>query len=178
MSIASAAVDRSARDGATGRPAGNRPAGDRSAVNRPAGKETAPPRCPTVAHVMSRRPATVDAHTSLVSAWGRLHGEQGEHLVVIDEAARPIGVLDERDIALEWPPGPLGAHHRPVQELLRFRALPRVHASDSLATAALAMLEARADALPVVDEDGRLTGLVTARHCVELVAAMYASHAA
>jgi CBS domain-containing protein len=32
------------------------------------------------------------------------------------------------------------------------------------------MLVACADAVPVVDDGGRLLGLVTARHCVELVA--------
>jgi CBS domain-containing protein len=124
---------------------------------------------------MSRRSATVDAHTSLFSAWGRLHGRHDQFLVVIDDAAHPLGVLDERDIALEWPPGPLAAHHLPVHQLLRFRACPRVRESDSVAAAAWAMLDARADALPVVDEDGRLTGLITARHCVELVAAVHAA---
>jgi CBS domain-containing protein len=32
------------------------------------------------------------------------------------------------------------------------------------------MLAARTDAVPVVDDDGRLVGLVTAKHCVELAA--------
>jgi CBS domain-containing protein len=155
MTIASATFDRPALDGGT---------------SRPAGGKTTQARCPTVAQVMSRRPATVDAHTSLFSAWGRLHGQQGAHLVVLDEAARPVGLLDERDIALEWPPGPLGAHHLPVHRLLRFRARPRVLGSDSVASAARAMLAAHVDALPVVDEDGRLTGLISAQHCVELVA--------
>jgi len=141
-------------------------------------EEAAHPRLPTVAEVMTRDPGTVDAHTSLFSAWGHLRGQHGEHLVVIDEAGRPIGVLDERDIALEWPPGPLGAHHLPVHRLLRFRSRPRVRGSEHIATAAQTMLGARADALPVVDADGRLAGLITARHCVALIASMRRSHAA
>jgi len=91
-------------------------------------------------------------------------------VVVIDEAGRPIGVLDERDIVLEWPPGPLAAHHLPVHRLLRFRPRPHVHESDHVATAARTMLEARVDALPVADEDGTLTGLLTARGCLPLIA--------
>lgn len=146
-----------------------------SASRAPAGEQSTRPRCPSVAQVMSRRPATVDADTSLFSAWGRLHGQHGEHLVVIDETARPLGVIDERDIALAWPPGPVAAHHMPVRELLRFRDHPLVRGSESLATAAQALIGARADALPVVDEDGRLTGLLTARHCVELIAMLFAS---
>ena len=129
-------------------------------------------RLPTAAQVMSHHPAVVDAHTSLFSAWGRLHGEQHRHLVVIDEGLRPIGVLDERDIALEWPPGPLGAHHLPVYKLLRFRTRPRVRAEDAIVKVAQIMLSSREDALPVVDEDGRLLGLVTVWQLVELIAAI------
>jgi CBS domain-containing protein len=127
-------------------------------------------RLPTAAEVMSRDPRTVDAQASLFSAWGQLHGEHNQHLVVIDDGVRPIGVLDERDIALEWPPGPLGAHHLPVHKLLRLRPRPRVRAEDDVAMVAQAMLGAREDALPVVDEDGRLLGLVTVWRCLELLA--------
>jgi CBS domain-containing protein len=45
-----------------------------------------------------------------------------------------------------------------------------VRAGDDLATVARTMLLAHTDAVPVVDDDGRLLGLVTARHCVELLA--------
>ena len=125
---------------------------------------------PTAAHVMTRGPRTIDSQASLFSAWGQLHGEHNRHLVVIDDGVRPIGVLDERDIALEWPPGPLGAHHLPVHKLLRFRARPRVRPEDDVAKVAAIMLGAREDALPVVDDDGRLLGLVTAWQCLELLA--------
>jgi CBS-domain-containing membrane protein len=127
-------------------------------------------RLPTAAQVMSRDARTIDSQASLFSAWGQLHGEHNRHLVVIDEYVRPIGVLDERDIALEWPPGPLGAHHLPVHKLLRLRTRPRVRAEDDVAKVAATMLGAREDALPVVDEDGRLLGLVTVWHCLELLA--------
>ena len=127
-------------------------------------------RLPTAAQVMSRSPRTVDSNTSLFSAWGQLHGEHHQHLVVIDHGVRPLGVLDERDIALHWPPGPLGAHHVPVHELLRLRKRPRVQADDDVATVASVMLGTREDALPVVDDEGRLIGLVTVWQCLELLA--------
>jgi CBS domain-containing protein len=127
-------------------------------------------RLPTAAQVMSRAPGTIDSQASLFSAWGQLHGEHDRHLVVIDSGVRPIGVLDERDIALQWPPGPLAAHHLPVYKVLRFRTRPRVRADDDLAQVAATMLRAREDALPVVDEDGRLIGLVTVWHCLEHLA--------
>jgi CBS domain-containing protein len=124
---------------------------------------------PTAAHVMTRAPRTIDSQASLFSAWGQLHGEHNRHLVVIDAGVRPIGVLDDRDIALEWPPGPLAAHHLPVYKLLRFRTRPRVRAEDDVAEVAATMLGAREDALPVVDEDGRLLGLITVWHCLEIL---------
>jgi len=127
-------------------------------------------RLPTAAEVMSRAPRTIDSQASLFSAWGQLHGEHNQHLVVIDQGVRPIGVLDERDIAMQWPPGPLAAHHLPVYKLLHLRTRPRVRAEDDLAEVASIMLSAREDALPVVDEDGRLIGLVTVWHCLELLA--------
>ena len=127
-------------------------------------------RLPTAAQVMSRSPRTIDSQASLFSAWGQLHGVDNQHLVVIDHGVRPIGVLDERDIAMHWPPGPLGAHHVPVYELLHLRTQPRVRADDDVAKVARIMLGDRESALPVVDEDGRLIGLVTVWHCLELLA--------
>jgi CBS domain-containing protein len=127
-------------------------------------------RLPTAAQLMSRAPRSVDSQASLFSAWGHLHGEHDRHLVVIDHGIRPIGVLDERDIAMQWPPGPLAAHHLPVHKLLHLRTRPQVRAEEDLAKVASIMLAAGEDALPVVDEDGRLIGLITACHCLELLA--------
>jgi Mg/Co/Ni transporter MgtE len=45
-----------------------------------------------------------------------------------------------------------------------------VQADDDLATVASVMLGTREDALPVVDDDGRLIGLVTVWQCLELLA--------
>src|SRR4051795_7937792 len=114
------------------------------------------PRLPTAAEVMSRFPTTVHMDMSLFSAWGKLHGKHNRHLVVVDDDLRPLGVLDERDIALEWPPGPLRAHHLPVHKLLRFRSRPQVVGAADIATVAECMLGSCTDAVPVVDDDGRL----------------------
>src|SRR3954452_21707951 len=76
---------------------------DVAVTEHPATKQyTAEPRLRTAAEVMSRFPATVHMNSSLFSAWGKVHGGQNRHLVVIDDGLRPLGVLDERDIALEW----------------------------------------------------------------------------
>jgi CBS domain-containing protein len=125
---------------------------------------------PTAGDVMNRRPPIADQDTSLWGAWGRLRGAGCRHLVVVDYRSRPVGVLEERDLALRWPPGPFEAHRVLLRHVVRGQARPRARSGDDVATVARAMLAARTDAVPVVDDDGRLVGLVTARHCTELVA--------
>jgi len=115
---------------------------------------------------MHQRPPTVDQHTSLGAAWLRLRGPEHRHLVVIDAGVHPVGLFNERDLALAWPPGPRGAQHVSLDRLLTGRLTPQVHAGDDLATVARRMLVENTDALVVVDDDGRLVGLVTARHCL------------
>ena len=127
-------------------------------------------RARTAADVMTGSPATAHSSASMWTAWDRLHGARTQHLVVVDDRRRPVGVLDDRTIALEWPPGPMGAHRTPVHTLLRDRLRPRVRGGDDVAAVARTMLGARADAVPVVDRDGRLAGLITLWHFAELAA--------
>jgi CBS domain-containing protein len=124
----------------------------------------------TAGAVMHRQPPIADQNTSLWGAWGRLRGSDCRHLVVVDSRSRPVGVLEERELALRWPPGPFEAHRVPLSHVVRGQARPHARIGDDVATVARAMLAARTDAVPVVDDDGRLVGLVTARHCVQLVA--------
>jgi CBS domain-containing protein len=126
-------------------------------------------RARTAADVMTRSPETVSWTASLWTAWDRLHGTHDQHLVVVDGQHRPVGVLDDRTIGLEWPPGPMGAHRKPVHSLLRDRARPRVRSTDDIESVARTMLGARVDALPVVDRGGRLLGLITLWHLAQMI---------
>ena len=144
---------------------------ERAAVRAtPASAEEPGHRARTAADVMTRSPVTVHPSASMWTAWDRLHGTRSQHLVVVDDRRRPVGVLDDRTIALEWPPGPMGAHRTPVHTLLRKRLRPRVRGGDDVAAVARTMLGARADAVPVIDRDGRLSGLITLWHFAELAA--------
>lgn len=130
-----------------------------------------PPRVPgTAADVMTRFPLTVHQGDSMWTAWSRLSGTRHHHVVVVDDHRRPVGVLDDRTIAVEWPAGLQAAQRTPVHTLLRGRVRPRVGSGDDLATVARVMVGARADAVPVVDRQGRLFGLVTLWHFAELAA--------
>ena len=83
-----------------------------------------------VADVMTPSPATVHAHDSMWSAWDRLRAAGARHLVVVDDSQRPVGVLDDRTLAREWPPGPMGACRTPVHVLLCGAGRPRVHGAE------------------------------------------------
>jgi len=130
---------------------------------------TARPR--TAADVMTRFPVTVPRNASMWTAWDRLRTTGSRHVVVVDDHQRPVGVLDERTLALEWPAGPMAAHRTPAHSLLRGTSRPRVLGGDEVATVARTMLGAGVDAVPVVDRTGRLYGLVTLWHFAELAAA-------
>jgi CBS domain-containing protein len=106
---------------------------------------------------------------SVWTAWDRLRATDSRHVVVIDDHQRPVGVLDERTPALR-PAGPTATHRTPVHSLVRDAARPRV-LSDDLTVVARPMLGARADAVPVLDRNGRVVGLVTLWHLAEQVAA-------
>jgi CBS domain-containing protein len=49
---------------------------------------------------------------------------------------------------------------------VRGQTRPQARTGDDVAIVARAMLAARTDAVPVVDDDGGLVGLVTAHHCI------------
>ena len=148
--------------------AGAAPGEREAARGAPAPARAPERRARTAADLMTRSPATVQQNASLWTAWDLLQGTGTRHLVVVDDRRRPVGVLDDRTIALEWPQGPMGAHRTPVHALVRGRTRPRVRGADDVATVARTMLGAGADAVPVVDHDGRLAGLVTLWHLAGL----------
>src|SRR4051812_45249764 len=76
----------------------------------------------TAADVMTRFPLTVHQGDSMWTAWGRLADSRATHVVVVDDHRRPVGVLDDRTLAVEWPAGPMAARRTPVHTLLRGRA--------------------------------------------------------
>lgn len=123
----------------------------------------------TAGAMMSRSLVTVPRDATLWTAWGLLYGSDERHLVVVDGYRRPVGIVDERVVALEWPAGPLAPHRRRVHELLR-GSVAAVQPGDDVVSVAKAMLVAGVDALPVTDRSGRLVGLVTTEHVLQHVA--------
>ncbi|MGH3342007.1 MAG: CBS domain-containing protein [Carbonactinosporaceae bacterium] len=123
----------------------------------------------TVAQVMSSPPVVVQVRDSLWSALERFRVSGLRHLVVVEENGHCLGVVADRHMAAEWVLDPLGLHSRQVRDIVRDRH-PAVMASCLVREAAAAMLRYRVDALPVVDAQGTVTGIVTSTDLVGLIA--------
>lgn len=118
--------------------------------------------------VMSLPVEFIDASASMWEAARRLFGDSDAHLVVMD-GSRPVGVVNEAVIALQWPCGPLNAYRREIQDLTSRRVHTVLPDADVRKVAEI-MLSDGVEAVPVVTPRGVVVGLVTARNLLELLA--------
>jgi IMP dehydrogenase len=112
-------------------------------------------------HGIIRDPYSIGADASLLEAEALMARSRVGTLVVIDDNGRLAGLLTERDIRF------VPAEDLRVRD--RMTAIDRlvVHRGEaSIAQAERTMVERRVKKLPLVDEDGRLTGLITSRDIV------------
>jgi CBS domain-containing protein len=125
---------------------------------------------PAVARdVMSAPAVSVEASASIWTAWSLMMQTGLRHLVVaVGDGC--VGVVDDRAIFAEWPMGPLAMRRSRVRELLT-PCTTCVLPSTDLRTVARTMAAGNFDAVPVVDDGGRLVGIVTAGDVVRAVAA-------
>ncbi len=118
--------------------------------------------------VMTAPVVTVSARDSLWSAWTTLHGFGLRHVVVV-QGSRCIGILDDRQIALQWPLGALQGHPVTAGEVVRPRT-GSVRGDTPVAVVAQIMLDECVDAVPVVSARGEIQGLVTVSDLLALLA--------
>lgn len=122
---------------------------------------------------MVRQVLTVCEDTPLSQASSLMGQYQVRHLVVVDSLQRPVGVFSERDflkhIARRIGKGQKVCRRLPVKELMVAR--PRVIGpGTTIAEAADLMARLKIGCLPVVDERGRLTGIVSVVDLLKLLA--------
>jgi CBS-domain-containing membrane protein len=118
--------------------------------------------------VMTAPVVTVSERDSLWAAWTMLHGYGLRHVVVV-RGNRCVGVLDDRQIALQWPLGALQGHPVTAGEVMRPR-VRSVQADTPVSVVARIMLEECTDAVPVVSDRGEIHGLVTVSDLLALLA--------
>lgn len=111
--------------------------------------------------VMSRQVLTVEVTESLWDAWQLLFVSGMRHLVVLDEDGACQGTLSDRDILAEVPATAEHLGRRKVRDILARVPQTCVHPEDEPETAGRLMVDHEVEAVPVVDEQGRVVGLVT-----------------
>ncbi|HEX9118027.1 MAG TPA: IMP dehydrogenase [Anaerolineae bacterium] len=86
-------------------------------------------------------------------------------LVVVDSDRRPLGILTHRDVKLQ------AGDHQPVTELMTPASrLVTAPAGTTMEEARRILAEHRIEKLPLLDADGRLAGLITAKDIMQLLA--------
>lgn len=114
-----------------------------------------------IGDLMSQPVLTVEVAESLWDAWQLLFVSGLRHLVVLSDDGSGIGVLSDRNILAEVPATSEHLSRRKVGDVLAMVPLACVHPADSPLVAARVMATNSVEALPVVDDRGRLVGIVT-----------------
>jgi len=132
-----------------------------------------------VRDIMTSQVVTIDMDSSVADVRRIFEAAEFHHLVVI-EAGQVVGVISDRDQLKNLSPfiGKMGERAQDVAGLKR-----RVHQimtrhpkttrpDEPLATAGARMLRDRISCLPVVDEQGRLEGIVTLRDMAKVAVSL------
>jgi CBS domain-containing protein len=122
---------------------------------------------PRVEVAMRRDPASVTPLAPLLEAVGIMVDQGVRHIPVIDDDRRVVGIISDRDVRTAIG-DPLEALHGDLPELEELRVagvmttnVTTVPESASLAEAAHHFIDERIGALPVVDAQQRLIGIVS-----------------
>lgn len=137
-----------------------------SAGVAPAGEPTPSGLC--AGDVMVTNLITVDAEDGLLLTW-ELLCQAGVHHVPVLEGGRCIGLVAERDLALEVARNPLGHPRRLVREITDGEAA-FVRVRTPLSAVAATLLRTRKDAILVHDDEHRLVGLLTVHDLLRAMA--------
>lgn len=124
----------------------------------------------SVADVMSQPVLTVEVGETLWDAWQLLFVSGLRHLVVLDDDGRCLGVLADRTILADLPATQEHLASRRVHDILARVPLATAHPQQSPSLAAHVMAAASVEALPVLDDDDRLVGILTEADIVRWIA--------
>jgi CBS domain-containing protein len=135
----------------------------------PAKRRVAENDAETIASIMYPEPIAVHADDRLVQVAQRMAQRGVRHACVVDGTGVVVGILSDRDVRrlLGDPRRTLTADGMPkaVKELRASAAMTRepitIRQDDTIRTALDVLVRHRFGALPVVDDDGRLRGIVS-----------------
>ena len=128
----------------------------------------APCRDVTAADVMTSPVVTVADSGTIWDAWSVLINCHVHHVVVVS-GDRCIGIVDDRVLIQSWQRGPSALRSTPIRTLLHDRT-SCVLPDSPVAHVATLMNTERLEAVPVVDDGGRLLGLITTSDIMHAIA--------
>lgn len=113
-----------------------------------------------------RKVATISPKKKIVECAEQMRSEHVGSLVVIDGDKKPIGMITDRDIAIEVVAKRLDPAVETVEQIM---TSPAVTATDeeSMVVALARMREFGIRRLPIVDEEGKLVGVISNSNLVE-----------
>ena len=114
-----------------------------------------------VGELMSRPVLTVEVGETLWDAWQLLFVSGLRHLVVLDDDGMCLGVLSDRNILAEVPATAEHLGGRRVRDVLAMVPLVSVLPTEDPVAAARVMVANAVEAVPVLDQAGRLVGILT-----------------
>lgn len=123
----------------------------------------------TVAAVMRTAVVTVAVDETVLVAWELLERSGSRHLPVVRQDGCCAGLLDRADVAVACAAPATSLSGLRVGDLLPGHRPALVHVEETVRHAADLMSYTEADTLPVLQEDGRLAGVLTA---ADIVAAL------
>jgi predicted transcriptional regulator len=126
--------------------------------------------------VMSTKVMTVDASDGLLLTW-ELVSQAGVHHIPVIEHGRCLGLVSERDLAVEVARNPLGHTRRLVRELADGQPA-YVEAGTPASVVAQQLLRTGEDAVLVHTPTGQLIGLVTVHDLLRALAGRITARAA
>lgn len=114
-----------------------------------------------VRDIMSQPVLTVEVDETLWDAWQLLFVSGLRHLVVIDKLGQSVGVLSDRNILAEVPATAEHLSNKRVSDMLARVPVASISPDADPREAANVMARSTTEAVPVVDADDRLVGIVT-----------------
>ena len=141
-----------------------------------AGKPAAVPQPGTVGALMSHPLISVDAATTLSAAIAQMR-EDGIHHLLVTDRGFIVALVSDRNLIRALGLGPSSReaeqryHRLPVLQVAEYR-LVTIEEDTTVEVAAETMLDGGFSALPVVNEAGEMSGIVTSRDLLRYLAAV------
>ena len=111
----------------------------------------------TVAELMTPDPITVRERTLLATVAAEMERSDVRHVPIVDASGAVVGILSDRDILRRVGRGLRGARAQDAmtEEVLSVRPDTLAHEAAAL------LLDRKIGALPVIDDAGKLVGIIT-----------------